>query len=265
MLRLFPKVLRLTLASMATAISCPLFSASPADVVEGRWSYQSGGRTIRVDTFLPAETDMPQASKRYPAVLVLYGSGGVLLGKGEMVKVSRQLAQHGMAAFLIHYFNRTGTVVARDPAIYKHWPTWVDTVNDGVSQVSAHPRVNPSSIGMFGYSLGAFLAVAESTKDARIDAVAEVSGGVFDGVAERARRFPSMLIQHGRDDDRVPMMPNLTRFKEMTARFHATPQMKFYDNQGHSFTKEYSANAGARAVEFLQNKLISAGKDRTRK
>lgn len=254
--RLLSKLLGLTLTGSgfsASLLAAPAAGEVKVEIAEKRWSYESGGRTIRVDTFLSA------GERRCPAVLVLYGSGGALLGKGEMVKVSRRLAERGMAAFLVHYFQRTGTVVARDPAIYRHWPTWAETVRDGVDAVAAHPRVDAARLGMFGYSLGGFLAVAESTTDARIDAVAEVSGGVFDGVAGDARRFPRLLILHGRDDERVPFAPNFARLKGMAGRFHATPKVKTYEGQGHSFTKDYAADAGARAVEFLEECLAAKG------
>ena len=258
-MRPLSKLLRLTLTGLG--LSVPLMaqknsSEVKAEVTEGCWSYESGGRRIRVETFLPAGHD------KRPAVLVLYGSGGALLGKAEMVKVARQLAENGMAAFLVHYFNRTGTLAARDPSINKHWPAWLETVRDGVDAVAAHPRVNPGAIGMFGYSLGAFLAVSESTTDARVDAVAEVAGGLFGGVAGRARRFPKVLILHGREDERVPMRGNVAQFQDLAARFHVEPQVKIYEGQGHSFTRDFASDARARAVAFLQQALGGSGKRR---
>lgn len=100
--RLFSRLLRFTLTgfglSLPLALSAerPLAPATTIKVVEGRESYESGGRTIRVDTFLPETTTQStdgtkagasanhKGHDKCPAVLVLYGSGGALMGKGEI-------------------------------------------------------------------------------------------------------------------------------------------------------------------------------------
>jgi hypothetical protein len=87
-------------------------------------SYQSCGRTIRVESFLPSasasEVDTSATRKKHPAVLVLYGASGLLLRKTEMESFSMQLASRGIAAFLIDYFNRTNTMFAGDATIHWH-------------------------------------------------------------------------------------------------------------------------------------------------
>jgi dienelactone hydrolase len=58
-----------------------------------RESFISGGRKIRVETFAPA------GASRSPGVLVLHTSAGTLLGKAELERFSRRLAERGMVAF----------------------------------------------------------------------------------------------------------------------------------------------------------------------
>ncbi len=225
-------------------------AAEKAAAVEaGRTSYESGERRIKVETFLPNGTG------RHPAVLVLYGSGGALLGKNQMEDIARKLAADGKAAFLIHYFNRTGTIVAaNDKPITAHWRTWEQTVREGVDFVARHPRVRPEAIGMLGYSLGAFLAVGVSTTDARIGAVVEIAGGMFEGVAERARRFPPMLVLHGRDDERVPVA-RAPELQALARKFGARPEMKLYEGEGHGLSNRAAADALARALTFFRRHL----------
>jgi dienelactone hydrolase len=221
----------------------------PSAFREGSVFYQSGGRSIRVETYLPND------GARHPAVLVLYGSGGTLIGKQEMVDFARKLAANGVGAFLIHYFNRTGTVaVAVDRTIFAHWPEWAATVRDGVDFVSVHPRVNGKALGVFGYSLGGFLAVAESTADDRITAVAEIAGGVFDNERGRAKRFPPMLILHGREDQRVPIL-QVDRLRAEARRFGAAPEVKIYDGEGHRLSPRALAGAQGLALQFLKRRL----------
>ena len=150
-------------------------SSSPAGAASGnaisiqttRESFNSGGRKISVETFAPATPG------RRPAVLVLHSSFGTLVGKGELERFSRALAGRGMVAFLVRYYDRTGTIFAGDAGIEKHLHEWEDTVGDAINFVAAHPRVRRESIGIFGFSLGAFPAVSAASRDRRVGAADE--------------------------------------------------------------------------------------------
>lgn len=221
----------------------------PGGVVEKTTSYQSGGKKIKVETFLPV------GEGRHPGVLVLYGSGGALVGKGEMTDFARKLAANGMAAFVVHYFNRTGTVAVRtDDPITQNWPAWDATVKDGVGFVAQHPRVRSDSLGMFGYSLGGFLSVSVATSDSRIEAVAEVAGGVFDAWQGRAERFPPTLVLHGQMDQRVSVT-QVQRMQREARRFGTQPEVKIYANEGHRLSHAALGDASDRALRFLQKNL----------
>ncbi len=236
-----------------TGALVPAQEPGASAVEEGSTSFQSGGRRIKVETFLPKGTD------KRPAVLVLYGSGGALLGKNQMTAFARRVAAGGMAAFLVHYFNRTGTLVTGDKGIDEHWPKWNATVRDGVGFVAAHPRVDARAIGSFGYSLGAFLAVSESTEDRRILAVAELAGGIFDKLHGKSRHFPSLLILHGRADERVPVR-HADRLEKEARRTGTKPEVRIYDGEGHTLTPAALNDAETRALRFLQQRLGVTGK-----
>lgn len=218
-------------------------------IEEGSTSYESGGQRIKVETFFPA------GGGRHPAVLVLYGSGGALVGKSEMTDFAKRLAANGMAAYVVHYFNRTGTVAAGDAAIDKHWRTWLATVKDGVNFVSSHPQARADSIGVFGYSLGAYMAVAEGTLDNRVRAVAETAGGIFDELRGKAVRFPPTLVLHGRDDERVPAT-RIQGVLQEARRLGAEPEVKVYDGEGHRLSPAALQDASDRALKFLKEHLM---------
>lgn len=223
-------------------------SEKPAapELEEGSTVYLSAGRKIRVETFIPT------GIRRYPAVLVLYGSGGALMGKGEMVDFARQFARGGAAVFLVHYFDRTGTImVIRDGPIHRHQAAWTDAVRDAVSFVQTHPRVRKGPVELFGYSLGAYLAVTEAARDPRIGAVAELSGGIFDEVRPDLKRFPPLLILHGRLDQRVPIRRAFD-LQKTWLRSRAKPQLHIYENEGHRLSKGALVDVGRRAVQFFR-------------
>ena len=222
--------------------------AAPFAVEKKRESFVSGGRKISVETFAP------RAPGRFPAVLVLHSSAGTLVGKGQLEQFSRALAERGMVALLVHYFDRTGTIFANDARIEKHRHEWEDTVGGAVSFAAAHPRVRADAIGIFGYSLGAFLGVSVASRDARIDAVADLAGGMFTYLGGRLKRVPPTLILHGIEDQRVKVRYAYELERE-ARRLGARPTVRLFPGEGHVLTAPAAAAASAEAIAFLGRKL----------
>jgi len=218
-----------------------------------RESFTSGGRRITVETFAPA------GRERLPAVIVLHSAAGTLVGKGELARFSRALAAQGKVAFLVRYFDRTGTIFANDRDIDRLTSTWMETIRHAVDFAAAHPRVRADSIGLFGYSLGAYLAVAESSLDPRVDAVAEVAGGVLAGFEGRMRRLPPTLILHGRADQRVPLS-EAYEVQRAGRRFGSATELKIYEGEGHRLSRTASEDATRRALRFLHQHLKARGR-----
>jgi carboxymethylenebutenolidase len=213
-----------------------------------RESFLSGGRRIGVETFAPTGTE------RHPAVLVLHTSAGTLLGKRDLERFSRALAEQGKVAFFVRYFDRTGTTLANDRDIELFTPAWMETVRDAVTFAAAHPRVRPERIGLFGYSLGAYLAVTTAAIDRRIDAVVEVAGGTFGRYEKRLRRLPPTLILHGSADQRVKVS-EAYRMQKLARRFGAKAEMKIYPGEGHLLSKAAMEDAKQRGLEFFARHL----------
>ncbi len=215
-----------------------------------RESFRSGGRAISVETFAPA------GMERLPAVIILHSAAGTLLGKGEMVRFARALAARGKVAFLVRYFDRTGTVFADDRDIDQFTPVWIETTRHSVDFVAAHRRVQPGAIGIFGYSLGAYLAVAVSSLDSRVDAVVELAGGIFENFEPRMRRLPPSLILHGTADQRVPLS-EAREVQRAGKRFGTTTEIQLYQGEGHRLSRAASMDATQRALRFLDRNLPS--------
>lgn len=253
-------MIALRLLFLTTIVSLCSFAnaAEPAAfaVDTFRENFTSGGRKISVQTFAP------RAPGRHPAVLVLHSSAGTLFGKSELQRFSRALAERGMVAFMVRYFDRTGTVFAGDKAINEHRQVWEETVADALDFASAHPRVRRDSIGAFGFSLGAFLAVSVASRDTRVDAVAELSGGIFDYLGGRLRRVPPLLIQHGTADQRVNVRYAHELARE-ARRLGTRPVVRLYPGEAHVLSKPALAEARTRALDFLQAQLRS--RDRARR
>lgn len=198
----------------------------------------------------------PTSAGQHPPILVLHGAGGMLLDGPEMSRVARRLAIAGYETYQVHYFNRTHTWFARQAVLSKLFPTWLDTVHDAVEWVrSVHPEAQ--SVGMFGYSLGAFASIEEARRNPAIGAVVEQAGGFWHGHPEGPTRqpLPPILLIHGLDDQRVPF-EKYARTLSAFLRAHRDPfETRFYPGEGHVFSESARAKVRDGAVTFFEQRL----------
>jgi carboxymethylenebutenolidase len=219
-----------------------LFSS---DVRVSNSAYDSGGQRVTVREFLP------MAAGRYPAVLALHGSGG--LGEGFADQPSRMMAAQGYAVFLIHYFERTGTLRADYSTTQRHFPDWMKTIGDAITYVGSHASVDANRIGLLGFSLGAFLSLAVASLEPRVKAVVEFFGGLPEEL-HGFQRMPPVLILHG-EADRVVPVSEATKLQQLLERAGTPYEMKLYPGAGHVFNGMQFMDAGMRAVKFLNKYL----------
>jgi len=152
------------LGVLAMAIS-PAFAADGA--VE-RVAYPAGDEQLD----LSGELAFPDGRDgRVPVVVVVHGSGG--LGPRERAW-GAFLRQQGLATFTIDYFGPRG--ITRTSPVQ---PTPVGDVIQAVAHLAKHPRVDPSRIGIIGFSRGAVMSIAASNDGGRstggIRAVAHIA------------------------------------------------------------------------------------------
>lgn len=220
----------------------PLFGADPSAVAVTDTSFPSGGRAIHVDHYESA------APGRHPRILVLHGAGGMIFDGPEMRRVARALAESGDTVDVVHYFESTGTFFARDAVMQQHFDDWLRTVRDAVDWAAADSH---SAVGIYGYSLGAFLAVAAASDNPHVAAVVEHAGGIWNNKAARIDRMPPVLIIHGRVDQRVP----LDKYEEpLFARLHARGTKvarRIFAGQGHVFTPAAMTEVKQAAQQFF--------------
>ncbi len=167
-----------------------------ATIVQSQLTFESGGKPIRLDTYLP------ESAASLPAVIALHGAGGDATGSGKFAAL---LAEQGFAVFVLHYFDRTGTEYADKPTIFRNFPIWMKTLWEAVSFVEKQPQVDRERIALLGFSLGAYLSLANSSIDGRIRAVVEFFGGLPREMRLFMRRLCPTLILHGEADPTVPV------------------------------------------------------------
>jgi carboxymethylenebutenolidase len=215
-------------------------------ITTSQLTFESGGKPIRVDAYLPATN-----GNAPPAVVALHGAGGDVQGMNTWAAL---LAEQGFAVYLLHYFDRTDTQSADKPTIFRNFPIWMKTLWDAVSFVERQPGIDPKRIALLGFSLGAYLSLANSSIDNRVQVVVEFFGGLPREMKLFMRRLCPVLILHGDADATVPVSEayNLQRLLEEKG---ITYEIKIYPGAGHGFENDVQRDAGLRALRFLQTHL----------
>ena len=214
-------------------------------ITQSELTFESGGKPIRLDAYLPEST------ASLPAVIALHGAGGDATGSGKFASL---LAEQGFAVFVLHYFDRTGTEYADKPTIIRNFPIWMKTLWETVTFVEKQPAIDRERIALLGFSLGAYLSLANSSIDDRVKAVVEFFGGLPREMKLFMRRLCPTLILHGEADPTVPVEEayNLQRLLEEKGIPY---EIKIYPGEGHGFEGEIWRDAGLRTLYFLQKHL----------
>jgi dienelactone hydrolase len=231
---------------MAQAVPpAPLFPVTRSSA-----TFLSGGVPIIYDAFVPRT----ESAQRFPLVIGLHGSAG---GHASMSEPASMLASHGFAVYVLHYFDRTGTTgVADKQTAIRNFPVWGKTVWDAISHAVSQPAIDPESIGLLGFSLGAYLALSVAAVDARVKAVVEFFGGMPKEMSLFMRRLCPTLILHGDQDATVPVS-EARHLQQLLEKESIPYEVQIYSGAGHGFTGEIWDDACRRTLSFLQRYLLT--------
>ena len=218
-------------------------------VASSQLAFHSGDKPIRLEAYLPEALGSP-----LPAVVALHGAGGNVSG---MEQYASTLAAQGFAVYLLHYFDRTGTESADKPTILRNFPLWMKTLWDAISFVETQPQVDSKRIALLGFSLGAYLSLANSAIDPRVKAVVEFFGGMPKEMHLFMRRLCPVLILHGEADQTIPV-EEAYQLQELLEKKSVPYEIKIYPGVGHGFEDEAIwRDAGLRSLQFLQKYLAT--------
>jgi dienelactone hydrolase len=230
-------------ASCAPALHAS--AVEPMGVRVGRSSFQSNGHRIRVDVY------QPRAGGRRPAVIVIHGSSGVSkVVPDTATSYARALAEQGLIAFVVHYFDVTGTIMADLAAESRHYEVWAQVLRDAVTWVARYPGVDPGEVGILGHSLGAFLAVGVAASDTRVSRVVLFGGGLEPFLPTRILRMPPTLMFHGDQDTDVPLTEARILVDFLKAR-HCDITLHVLSGERHNFGRPAVDEALTESVRFF--------------
>lgn len=174
-----------------------------------------------------------------------------------MERYASMLAVQGFAVYVLHYFDRTGTEYADKSTIMRNFPLWMKTLWDAISFVITQPQVDADRIALLGFSLGAYLSLANSAIDPRVKAVVEFFGGMPKEMNLFMRRLCPVLILHGEADATVPV-EEAYKLQKLMEKKGIAYEIKIYPAVGHGFDDQTVwRDAALRSLQFLQKYLAA--------
>ena len=211
-------------------------------------SFESSGHRIRVDVYRPGEA---RRGERAPAVIVIHGSSGVhRVLPNTATRYARALAEQGIVAVVVHYFDITGTILADLASEEEHYYVWEGVLKDAVTWVGKLPEVDPNEIGVLGHSLGAFLAVGLASSDRRVSKVVLFGGGLEPFLQEQVERMPPTVVFHGDKDGEVPLSEAQNLVDVLRAR-GCDVELRVLPGEGHTFSESAVTEALTDATRFF--------------
>jgi dienelactone hydrolase len=193
-------------------------------------------------TLIAGELRIPRpGSDRLPAIILVHGSGGI---GANINGWSQELNKIGVATFILDGFTGrgiTGTVINQGQL------SRLTMINDAyrvLELLARHPRIDPSRIGIMGFSRGGQVALYASLKRfKRMHGPSDVEFAVYlalyppclttyidDGeVSDKPIR-----LFHGKADDYVPVAP-CRAYVERLQKAGKDVQLTEYPDAHHSF------------------------------
>ena len=239
-------------------------SAPGAELALRELSVASRGGSVPVRCYSPA------GAAALPVVVLLHGASGFAPFARHYESHAGALAAVGFRTCAVLYYSAADARViggrnqaAKSALFQKRFMAWLTTINEVVDRLSTLPITEPGSIGVLGFSQGAYLAVGVAGTNPRIKALAEFYGGFPGPLENRITQLPPTLIVHGEADRVVPVQE--AHALEAAAKLRATSvSTKLYAGAGHGFDVDAgdprAVVARKETVDFFVKHLPRAGR-----
>lgn len=215
-------------------------------------NFRSGPATVSYTRYTPA------GNNRHPAIVLIYGDGGLAPQADHFENMGRALSQRGYVVEVVNYFDRTATVAADAGQKIVHFGEWTATIHDALSDLTRSPNVDPNRLGLFGTGLGGTLALTVGSQEPRVRAVVEFSGTLPVWTALQARQMPAVFVAEGEGEKALPMR-DVNRIKAACEAAHAPFELQMFDQSGRGLRGQAAKDFGEKGFAFFDAYLRNAG------
>jgi carboxymethylenebutenolidase len=230
-----------------------LFAPAPAHAARVATEGRTFDGFLAQERWVRIEAVRARGAGAKPAVVILHGASGI----GEPLRAQAEaLAERGISAFIVHYFDGLGPVARKaSPELHARRDRIIDAA---IEHVRSLPEVDADRVGLLGLSLGGFHAFGIASRDGRIAAVAGVVGAMpHPAMRAGIARMPPTLVLHG-DRDVVVPVSRAHELARVLRRIGAIHQVKIYRGEAHVFRGPARADSIRTAAEFFAQHLAAA-------
>jgi dienelactone hydrolase len=221
-------------------------------------------------TEFPGVLYSPSGSASTGLVVIAYGIDGLEDNErgpwNTMISgYANALVKNGLFALIPHYFAKTRTEPGVEAALIMMMKRndWAAALLDSVRYAKTLSRVDPTRIGLLGFSLGGHLSL-RIRADAKPRALVEYFAPMLDGIGETGN-VPYAQIHHG-TSDKMPQtnFSNADAIKAILKLERTAVTLFPYEGAGHGFATKDDANEKAsalsqtRTLTFFQTHLRPA-------
>lgn len=236
---------RSLLAGVLAGVAAPVFAQTPPAAPHQGVTFQSEGKSIRAILY------QPQGRPRGSGVVMMHGSGGGIRSQGPWHDLAMRFAADGYAVLTPAYFDAYADDGVRPQPMME---AWRKVARDGVAWLAAGQGIAPGRVGLFGYSLGSYVAVDGALGDCEAGAAIGLAGGV-DVYPPRVprRRIPVLMIRAERDTHVLPR--NTAAWVSYLRERDVNVRVQVVDGAGHLFTPPEWADVFTRASGFFADNV----------
>ena len=139
----------------------------------------------------------------------------------------------------------------------RYFNEWVETVRYAIAWIQKQPS-SSAPIGIYGYSLGGFIALEAASDNPQVGAVVDFAGGWVEGDMKPLGRMPPLLLVHGQRDHRVPYAKYVQPLFSYLEQHDIAYESRIFPSQGHKPKPAVLDSVRTQAMEFFQQHLKPA-------
>ena len=226
------------LGGAAAALAAPAWSQQSTPAYEGM-TFDSHGKTIRAIHY------RPPGEGREAAIVMMHGSGGRITNRGPWHELAMRFAGDGYQVLTPLFTDAYPDDGVRPERMMEAWRDVGEHAIDWFIERSVDRR----RTGMFGYSLGSYVAVDGALGNSNAAAAIGLAGGtdVYTPRVPR-RRIPVLMIRAENDTHVLPR--NTAAWVRFLRDHEINVRVEVIAGAGHLFRPPEWAEIFARSAEF---------------
>lgn len=190
-----------------------------------------------------------------PGILVIHEWWGL----NDYAKLrAEMLAETGYVAFAADMYGDGKMTREADEArgwmqqITANVDAWQRRAELALTQLEAHPKVDPEKLAAIGYSFGGATVMQLAYLGADLDGVVSVYGSLPPASPEQAAKIkPRVLVAHGDADSFVPS-ERIVAFKKALSDASVDWEMDVYGGARHGFSNPYADGYGMDGLAYQE-------------